>query len=48
MLQSEKKNNSGRGHLAWEPGRIRGRRATGDGRENGGGGSSKRWEKGEL
>lgn len=48
MLQSEKKNNSGRGHFGWEPGRIRGRRGTGDGRENGGGGSSEKVGKGRM
>ena len=46
MLQSEKKINSGRGHLGWESGRIR--KGTGDGRENGGGGSSKKVGKGRI
>ena len=44
----KKKNNSDRGHLGWEPGRIRGRRGTGDGRENGGGGSSEKVGKGRF
>lgn len=46
MLQSEKKINSGRGHLGWESGRIR--KGTGDGRENGGGESSKKVGKGRI
>ena len=44
----KKNNNSGRGHFGWEPGRIRGRRGTGDGRENGGGGSSEKMGKGRM